>query len=850
MAPRDDDETPRRGSQPRRGASRDVPAEETDEQAGGSGRRGRNSIGEARAYTPRGRTVAERGRLPRTGRNTDPFRPALQVLDGGEVAPQRRGRGARGDQAADGGAGSPEKSGKSEKSSKSNEGATGRDGGSRDGRAPGTRNSGGRDDDRAGARDDRDGPRGDRGGARGGNGRDGVGGRDGARGRGGVRGDRDTARGGEGTRGGDGRARSIRDGVRGVRGRDDGRDRRREGERAGTGTSRMRRRGPSASDEGRPGVRRTGRMEVPAEPPKLANSTRRLRLGTVLALSLFVTIGMRLVVLQVATSPSEVNSLLELREKRLSTVELPAARGSILDVNGNVLAHSVEARYIYADPENADLQKDIAGIAAKLAPLVGIAPSELIENMQRKQVLGRWLRFRYLARGVDIAQADKIEALELPGIYTHSDERRDVPGKDLAANLIGFTGDDHHGLEGLEARYDDLLHGTDGKRVFEVGKGDLNVPITGGYESYTAAQPGSSLQLTIDQEVQYRVQQILDAEAEEKGATVAGAVVLNAKTGEIVAQASYPSYNAAQPQAAKPTDRIDVPTAVVTDPGSSHKAFILGAAMQEGLIDKDSAITVGPAIKKGDTVFKDSHQQAKGTKLTLAGLLAYSSNVGTIEIGDMLGKEKIYEYQQKFGLGQKTNEGMPGESAGELLKPEDWSGSAYGSVPIGHSVSATLVQMAAGYGAIANDGVYIQPHLIKATISGADGKVTAAAAPETHRVLDTKVASDLRELLEAVVEDGEGTGTAAAIQGYRVAGKTGTGKMLVDGQYTSHNASSFVGMAPAENPQFVIAVSMDVATGTGGEVAAPAFQQMMNYALLHYRVLPSGTKAPTFKIHP
>uniref|UniRef100_UPI0035572583 peptidoglycan D,D-transpeptidase FtsI family protein n=1 Tax=Actinoplanes teichomyceticus TaxID=1867 RepID=UPI0035572583 len=604
---------------------------------------------------------------------------------------------------------------------------------------------------------------------------------------------------------------------------------------------------PPGRGPGREPARRP--RPVPAEPPRLANSTRRLRIGTVLALSLFVMIGVRLVVLQVATSPAEVQSLVKLREKRLSTVELPAPRGSIMDRNGDILANSVEARYIYADPENPELQRNLAATAAKLAPLLAVPASELAENMQRKQVMGTWLRFRYLARGVDVSVADKIEDLGLKGIYTHIDERRDVPGKDLAANLIGFTSGDGHGLVGLEARYDDLLHGTDGKRVFETGKGSLNKPIPGGYEQNTPAKPGSSLKLTIDRWVQFNAQRVLDAEAQRNHATVAGAVILDVRTGEVLAQASYPFYNAAKPLDADPSDRIDVPTSVVTDPGSSHKAFVLGAALQEGIVTPESTQEVAPAIERGGTVFKDGHPRKKGTKLTLAGIMAYSSNVGTILIGEKLGKEKLYEYQKKFGLGQATGEGMPGEASGMLLPPDKWSGSAYGSVPIGHSVSATLVQMAAGYGAIANDGVYIQPHLIKSTVSGIDGKETPVAAPKTHRVLDAEVASQLRTMMEAVVEDREGTGTKAQVPDYRVAGKTGTGNMLVDGQYTSHNASSFVGMAPAENPRYVIAVSMDVPKGSGGEVAGPAFAQMMSYTLLHYFVPPSTTKPPTFKIH-
>ena len=331
---------------------------------------------------------------------------------------------------------------------------------------------------------------------------------------------------------------------------------------------------------------------------------------------------------------------------------------------------------------------------------------------------------------------------------------------------------------------------------------------------------------------------------------IAGAVAIDVKTGEVLAQASYPPYNAAKAGAYSPQERGDVPSGIVADPGSIHKAFIFGAAMQEGLITKDSSLTIGPAVVRGGFSFEDSHRQPKGTKMTIPGLLAYSSNVGTILIAEKLGKEKVYEYQQKFGLGKSTNEGMPGEQPGKLLTPDEWSGSAYGSVPIGHSMDATLIQMAAGYAAIANNGTYVQPHLIKSMISGKDGKVTDAAEPSRHRVLSPEVASQLRTMMEAVVDNDGATGTQAAVSGYRVAGKTGTGKRLIDGRYTSANYGSFIGMAPAENPRYVIAVSADVPHGTGGDVAAPAFSKMMSFALLHNRVPPSSTPAPTFKIHP
>ncbi|MEU4236592.1 penicillin-binding transpeptidase domain-containing protein [Actinoplanes sp. NPDC026619] len=804
MSPRSDD-TPRRGDQPRRGTSRDLPAgdtgaEETEENGRG---RGFGGIGDARAYTPRGRTMAERDqrtRSPRAGRTTDPFRPALQVLDGGR--PQRGRRPAEPEPA-------PEQAKPAAKT------GTGRSGTSKTGT-----------------------------------------GRTGEKGDTGRREQPDSRPATPRTR------RPEPDELKQRRARTTTRDGSRTAgpASAGAGSGKAARAGLAKA--GRPGTAvgalrpRTGKSPGPSravravvtEPPKLANPTRRLRLGTVLALSLFVMIGVRLVVLQVASSPGDAARLIKLREQRITEVTLPAPRGSILDRNGTVLAHSVEARYVGVDPV---LVKDVAKTAATLSPLLGVPQSKLVEKMKRHtRPGGGESRFEFLAQGVDISIGDRIAGLKLGGIVVKQDERRDVPGADLAANLIGFTGADNSGLEGLEGRYDSLLRGTPGSQEFEIGKGDLNKPIPGGYQKYVEPQPGTSIELTIDADLQYEVQRILCEQATDWKATIAGAVVLDVQTGEVLAQASCPTYNAAKALDYTPADREDVPSAIVADPGSIHKAFTIGAALQEGLITPDSAITVGPAIERGGYRFQDSHIQVKGTKMTIPGILALSSNVGTILIADKLGKQKLYEYQQKFGLGRATGEGVAGEATGKILTPDEWSGSASGSVPIGMSVDATLIQMAAGYGTIANNGTYIQPHLIKEMISGKNGKVTAGATPETHQVLDPDVATELRTMMEAVVDTKDATGTQAAVTGYRVAGKTGTGKRLIDGQYTSSNYGSFIGMAPAENPRFVIAVSAEVAHGTGGDVAAPAFSKMMSFALQHYRVPPSTTKAPTFRIHP
>lgn len=292
----------------------------------------------------------------------------------------------------------------------------------------------------------------------------------------------------------------------------------------------------------------------------------------------------------------------------------------------------------------------------------------------------------------------------------------------------------------------------------------------------------------------------------------------------------------------------------MVDPGSIHKAITYGAALQEGVITPDTVLPVANSVIMGDTPFTDTHP-ANGRRMSIPGMLAFSSNVGTIEIAEKLGRDRLIDYQKRFGLGQPTGEGMPGEASGRLLPANEWSDSSYGSVPIGHSVDATPLQMAAAYAAIANDGTYVQPHLIKETIDPA-GKRTPAAAPVRRSVLSPKHAAELRRMLEAVttVDNGPGeraTGLAAAVPGYRVAGKTGTGLRYVDGKRQPGEVGSFIGMAPAEKPRYVVAVFVWSPGGEGGAVAAPAFREMMGFTLHHYRVPPSATdKSPKFEVFP
>ncbi|MFG1837737.1 peptidoglycan D,D-transpeptidase FtsI family protein [Micromonospora sp. NPDC049175] len=732
--PRRSDEPRRDPTGSRRGSSRDGSPTDPEPRTGEPGIGG---ISGARAYTPRGRTVrdergtpprgvgAEQRRTPRSTRSGDPFRPALQVLDGGRAA-ARAGR--------------------------------------------------------------RDAP---------------------AAGRGGV-------------------VRTVAPRTPRGPGLDEPPPRRRTTPRA-----------PRRAE--RPAARRPSRK--PPRPPKLADSRLRLRLGTALALTLFVTIGIRLIFLQTVDAPAYAGGGVV---DRTRTVELPAPRGAIYDYRGEPLARSVEARYVFADPTKVE---DQAATAKALSPLLAIPASKLVALMKpRKLDNGKESTFAYLARGVEIATAKRVQALELPGIGVHRDERREVPGGDLAANLIGFTSQDMVGLEGLEARYDGVLAGQDGQRRYEAGLGDLAAAIPGGYSQTTPAKPGSSLGLTIDRDLQYRTQQILSAGMAQLRGGTGAAVIMEIPSGAVLAQASNPTYSAAKPTDSDPVEREDAATSFIVDPGSVHKAITYGAALQEGVITPDTTLPIANRIKMGDTWFSDTHP-AGGKRMSIPGMLAYSSNVGAITVADKLGRDRLIDYQKRFGLGKPTGEGMPGEAGGRLLPAEEWSGSSAGSVPIGHSVDATPLQMAAAYAAIANNGTYVQPHLVKEVI-GPDGKRTPAPAPVTRSVLSPQNAAALRTMLEAVTTVDHATGLTAAVPSYRVAGKTGTGLRFVDGKQQSGEVSSFIGMAPAENPRYVIAVFVYAPNYGGAAVANPAFRDMMQFTLRHYRVPPSTGSAPKFVVYP
>jgi cell division protein FtsI (penicillin-binding protein 3) len=575
--------------------------------------------------------------------------------------------------------------------------------------------------------------------------------------------------------------------------------------------------------------------------PEVGNPGRRLRFASAVVLIMLVVVAGRLVQLQVTDAAAYAAAA---HSQRAFTEPIPAARGSILDRNGNAIVYSVRANFIAADPTR--LKGDPAELAAKLALLLGRPASELEPLLATDaQPDGTPIQFAYLQRGVDLAVGEQVAAMGDPGLIIGDDERRVVPGHDLAANIVGFTGGDGgEGLAGIEHTFDEWLSGIDGEVSYERGRNGQ--PIPGAFYRADPAVPGRDVQLTIDRDVQYQVQKILEEAVAKHDGQFGSATVMDVATGEVLAMASTPTYDAANPFGANEESYRDYATQITVDPGSIHKAIIIAAAIEEGVIDRDGTLDVEQSINKGGTNYTDTYKHG-GARLSLAGVTAQSSNVGTIMLADELGKETVYEYQRAFGLGQPTGVGIPGEAPGMLLEPEHWTGTSYGSIPIGHEITTSLMQMAAVYCVIANDGVYVQPSLVRGLIDADGERVDDGSEPESRRVISAETAGDLQYLLQAPIAASTGTGRNAALENYNLAGKTGTGGFVVDGDYAEGEVASFVGFAPAEDPKYVVAVSVYVpGGGGGGRVTGDAFREINEYTLGYYGVRPSENPAPEF----
>jgi cell division protein FtsI (penicillin-binding protein 3) len=566
---------------------------------------------------------------------------------------------------------------------------------------------------------------------------------------------------------------------------------------------------------------------------------RRNRLGLAFMITLLVVVVGRLVVLQGVDGAAYAQAA---EDSRMRTYPITAVRGEITDRAGRVLAYSVDAQRVVADPT---VVADPARTALALTTLLDVPASVLTEKLSRD---GRYV---VLADQVSTDVTDRIKALPAStraGLYYEDDPVRLYPAGAVAGQVVGFVGADGNGLAGIEQTFQDQLAGTDGKERVEVdGRGN---PIPSGIDDTTPATDGGKVALTIDEDLQYVVQQRLDAACADGATSSASAVVLDVHTGEVAAMASCPGYDPAHYNQTDPDLLGNAAVSDVYEPGSVMKAVTLSAAIEEGKAQPDTVLQVPGHIQAGDAVVTDAHDHAP-IGFTVTGILAKSSNVGAIMLAREVGDDKLEKYLRAFGVGSRTGIELPGESAGILQKAADWTASRAANVPIGQGVSVTTLQMASVYQTLANGGVRIPPRIVS-SVTAPDGTVTPADRPQGTRVVSTSTADKLTYMLEAVVGKG-GTAPLGEVDGFRVVGKTGTAQRAnpdcscYDG---GGYFTTFVGYAPADDPQYVVAVDLERPTSSaeGGQVAAPVFADVMRYALTAGGVVPSGTPRPEFTL--
>jgi cell division protein FtsI (penicillin-binding protein 3) len=557
----------------------------------------------------------------------------------------------------------------------------------------------------------------------------------------------------------------------------------------------------------------------------------RLRYGFAAVATLLLVVGGRLVQLQGVDHSHYADAA---AAQRVDKVTLHALRGSIVDRDGTPLAYTSNAQDITADPKQVKAS-DRTHYANVLSPLLGETPATIAAGLAKPG------QYALLATALTPATAQKVMNLGLAGIYTQATTQRQYPGHTTAANIIGTVHSDGAGAAGIESELNSVLAGHDGTMTYSVDNlGNINP------SSRTTSDParnGATVKLTIDQNLQYVAQQYLDKAVPESGARGAQMAILDVHTGQVLSLAQSGTFDATDPNTINPDVPIDEPVMSAFEPGSVQKAITFAAALQQKLITPQTVISVPDSIRMGGVTVSDAWAHST-QKFTATGILAESSNVGTLKIAQKIGPDTWYRYEKLFGVGTKTGVELPGESSGYVPPLKDWSASTFANLPFGQGESMTVLQLASIYQAIANNGVRIPPRIVQ-SVTKADGSVTNTAQPKGIKVVDPTTAATVRTMLESVIMPG-GTGVKAAIPGYRVAGKTGTAQQPDPnhgGAYSSWmNWDTFAGMVPADNPQFVVAIMVDnPAHGVeGGDVAAPLFHQIATYEVQHARVAPTG----------
>jgi cell division protein FtsI (penicillin-binding protein 3) len=576
-----------------------------------------------------------------------------------------------------------------------------------------------------------------------------------------------------------------------------------------------------------PWLRRARRSE-----PVDWRTTVRRRLAVAAALFALWTVGIesRLVYLQVAQYNMFMTRAARQQQR---TITAPAKRGEILDRAGRVLAYSVDAETVFADPSEIE---DPDAVAAAVCGALDECTAADRQAMVKKLRGGG--QFTYLQRKVSPDEEQRIRELKLKGVAFLKESRRYYPNKELAAHVLGYVGLDNAGLGGLESAYDSQVRGKEGKLLVQTDARQQRV-----YSQVERpATAGATLELTIDQYLQFVAERELRAGVEENRAAGGSAVIMDPNTGEILAMANYPTFNPNTFGRVREEARRNRAVQDLYEPGSTFKIVTASAALEEHVLRPDDLIDCSPGrITFGSRVIRDTHQY--GT-LSFTDVLVKSSNVGAIKAGMKLGPERLGRYVSLFGFGQAIAPDFRGENAGIVWNPERLDPSALASVSMGYQVGVTAVQMATAVSSVANGGTLYEPRIVRAVTK--DGKRVEVAHKPLHRTISENTAAQLTTIMEQVVE--RGTGKTAQIPGYTIAGKTGTAQKLVDRRYSrSDYNASFVGFLPSRKPALTIIVVIDSPHANGyygGTVAAPIFKRIAEEALRRMGIGPTINPAP------
>ncbi|OBB16698.1 cell division protein FtsI [Mycolicibacterium setense] len=586
----------------------------------------------------------------------------------------------------------------------------------------------------------------------------------------------------------------------------------------------------------------------------------RHRAGNLVMLAVLVIAAAQLFTLQV---PRAAGLRAEAASQLKVTDVNPAMRGSIVDRNDDKLAFTIEAKALTFQPVR--VRKQLAEAKAKsseapdpdrrLTEIAKEVASRLDNRPDAKTVLKK-LRsnetFVYLARAVDPAIASAIMD-KFPEVGAERQDLRQYPGGSLAANIVGGIDWDGHGLLGLEDSLDSVLAGSDGSVTYDRGSDGVVIP--GSYRNRHDAVNGSTVQLTLDDDIQYYVQQQVQQAKDASGAKNVSAVVLDAKSGEVLAMSNDNTFDPSQDLGRQESRQMgNLPVSSPFEPGSVNKIITASAAIEYGLANPDEVLQVPGSIDMGGVTVRDAWNHGV-MPYTMTGVFGKSSNVGTLMLAQRIGPDRFYDMVRRFGLGQRTGVGLPGESSGLVPPLDQWSGSSFSNLPIGQGLSMTLLQMTGMYQTIANDGVRMPPRIIKSTIAP-DGSRTDEPKPEGVRVVTPETARTVRDMFRAIVQRDpmgaqQGTGPQAAVEGYQIAGKTGTAQQINPAcgcYYDDVYWITFAGMAPADDPRYVIGIMMDAphraADGSPGSSAAPLFHNIASWLLQRHNVPLSADPGP------